>query len=263
MSLHIVQNQQQIVDSIYGFSQSYHADFFSVRCLARTYLAGPPSLATVNPLSTALTDVLARWGAGRRKAPTLLPIVRLQATLMDGNLQTLLSGIAANSIATMNLANGINRTIGGIHNAAILTSFDANLLNALNELSVGLFSNNTNVTYPMKALLLITGVMPALDSQVRKGLDKGGFVGTNKTQFLLPDSTTSADGMKVSRLPFYIAGCFAQNSALISQTVAASRHPALASEVGRIFDVIFFMQAEMPQHILWLQPPNRDWYNLV
>ena len=223
-------------------------------------LAGQPSLATVEPLATELKTVLERWGAGRRKAPKMLPIVKLQTALM--NLHTVLSGIAVNSIATLNLAtasDGINRTIGGMHNAETLTSFDNNLLCALEELSRGLFSKNTNVTYPMKALLLITGFMPALDSKVKQGLDKGGFVGTNKTQFLISDMT---DRVKVSRLPFYIAGCFVQNSALISKSVATSKYPDLAADVGRVFDVLFFQQATMPQPILCLDPPNRNWYKI-
>lgn len=263
MSLQIVQNPQQIVDAINQFSSSYHADFFKVRPLGRAYLAEPPSLATVQPLTNSLRDVLARWGAGRREAPTLLSTYQFEATLMQRDLHNTLCKLDANLIVTLNLDKNYYRLIGGMHNKAVLASFDVDLLTVIKELAAGLFSNNTNVTYPMKALMLITGFMPALDSQVRKGLGLGGFVGTNKTQFLIPNKVGSTDEMKISRLPFYIASCFTQNSALISQCIATSRYPALEPEIGRTFDVLFFMQASLMQPILWLQPQNRGWYNIA
>jgi hypothetical protein len=262
MTLQIIANQEQIVAAINGFPDNYHQDFFRVRALARTYLAEPQYAVTVDPLSHELRRVLANWGAGRREAPQLQPFHQFQAVLMDPDRHALLSELAVGSLTTLSLVGGKNRLVGGIGTSTVLSAFDSNLLRAFNALSVGLFVKNTNVTYPMKALLLITGFMPALDSQVRKGLGKGGFVGCNKTQFLIPPDTDCADGKKVSRLPFYLADGYMRHSALINRAVAASNYPVLATEVGRLFDVLFFMQADL-QPILELQPGDRDWYNLA
>lgn len=56
----------------------------------------------------------------------------------------------------------------------------------LNTLSKRLFVDNRSVTYPMKAHLLLTGYMPALDGRVRAGLGKAGFGGVDKTHDLHP-----------------------------------------------------------------------------
>lgn len=262
MPLQILATHAQLVSAINSFSSAYHADYFRVRALGRSYLSAPASMATVVPLATALQDVLSRWGAGTRKAPCQQPINRCQAVLMNPHLHARLNLIAATPIS---LAGGITRIITGVHDIAALRVFDSSLIDTLNALASGLFVNNTNVTYPMKALLLITGFMPAFDSQVRKGLalsELAGF-GKQKTQMLLPQNATKADGMKITRFPFYIADCHTRNAGLINDAVLASHYPGLVGEVGRIFDVLLFVQATIPVPMMALNPVNRNWHRIA
>jgi hypothetical protein len=104
-----------------------------------------------------------------------------------------------------------------------------------------LFINNTSITYPMKALLLITGLMPALDSQVRGGLTlagKAGFTG----QQLLPWNTQQAAGRRICDLPFYLGHCWSLNREVFIEGISSSRHKDLQGAPGRVFDILLFMQ---------------------
>jgi hypothetical protein len=115
----------------------------------------------------------------------------------------------------------------------------------------------------MKALLLITGFMPAFDSQVRMGLQRGGFAGVNKTQYLLPDDADHADGKKISRLPFLLGQCWTACAQQLQEGISASNSPELREEPGRAFDVLLYMQADEASPILvTCDPPSRQWYAL-
>jgi hypothetical protein len=142
---------------------------------------------------------------------------------------------------------------------AAVFDFDGCLIDTLCVLSTGLLVANTNVTYPMKSLLLLTGLMPAFDSQVKGGLAAADVAGINKTRYLLP-ALGSADAQKICALPFYIEDCISRQAAIIGHEATGSFYPALANEHGRIFDVLLFMQNGAghmtvrffpPAHIRW------------
>jgi hypothetical protein len=145
---------------------------------------------------------------------------------------------------------------------AALDAFDANLFAALHALADGLFAGNTNATYPMKAALLITGLMPAFDSQVRCGLQRAGFIGMNKTQFVLPGNANCADGKKIARLPFLLGECWHAYSPQINAGIATSRYTGLLDEPGRFFDVLLFMQGDTRNPVLVSYHGPRTWYEL-
>jgi hypothetical protein len=128
--------------------------------------------------------------------------------------------------------------------------FDSELLEVLKMLADGLFINSTNVTYPMKALLLITGFMPALDSQVRKGLQRAGIPGFSGTRYLLPKNTFRAAGRNLCQLPFTLGRCWLQSGEMLTEAVLKSDHPALQSEPGRIFDILLFMQRDPNRNLM-------------
>jgi len=123
-----------------------------------------------------------------------------------------------------------------------VNEFDEILISTLNDLSNLFLIGNTNVTYPMKLLLLITGFMPALDSQVKGGLAIAGVKGINSTRFLLPNSVTDTNAKKICCLPFYINDCVGRYADLLNDAVSSSFYKQLLGEHGRIFDVLFFMQ---------------------
>ena len=149
---------------------------------------------------------------------------------------------------------------------AALASFDSNLLSVLRDLGNRLFVGNTNVTFPMKALLLITGFMPALDSErVRTGLERGDFPGMNRTQYLLPADAAHADGKKITRLPFLLGECWTTCTQQLQEGLANSSFPGLREEPGRVFDILLFMQGDKHKRnpiLVTCDPPDRDWYEL-
>lgn len=228
-----------ISTAINTFNAGYHADYFMVRCLARAYLAAPPSAVTTMPLASALNGVLLRWGAGKRGAPTCQLISNMAAALIRPNLHLQLRNLEA-CIPFLTIIAGRRCLAAGAPFAAV-TDFDSCLIDTLSTLSTGLLVGNTNVTYPMKLLLLLTGLMPAFDSQVKGGLASAGVTGINRTRYLIP-VLGSADAQKICALPLYMADCIARQLATINHEIAASLYPNLVGEHGRIFDVLFFMQ---------------------
>lgn len=143
-----------------------------------------------------------------------------------------------------------------------LVSFDTTLLGTLHLLASRLFHGCTNVTYPMKVLLLITGLMPALDGNVRGGLHRGGFAGMSTTQFLLADTTQSANGKKLTRLPFLLGQCWSAFLPQFLTGIQHSQYPELVEEPGRVFDILLFMQARTEVPVLSYAGGNALWYDL-
>jgi hypothetical protein len=262
MPLVIVASQVQLVAAINGFSASYHADYLHVRDMARLYI-NSPTQTTADPLANQLRAVLNRWGAGKRKAPNVREPLYIQESLLNPQLHALLARFARMPINILALVNNYSqRVVGDVNTAMVLGQFDTDLYTVLSMLSTNFFINNTNVTYPMKSLLLLTGFMPALDSQVRGGLGSAGFSGTKVTRFLMPVNINSTEAKKITRLPFFLADCYASNAPLLEAAAAASHYPWLASEPGRLFDVLLFMQGAAPYPIFTLNHPNPNWFQL-
>lgn len=255
MELQVIANGPNIINAINKFNASYHTDYFSVRCLAKSYLAVNTE-NTANSLAVTMHDVLKRWGAERQKAPTRKSLTDLTKALTDPELHALLCRFAHLPLTNLTFNAQAERQIIG-HS---LRQFDEDLIRALNLLANGFFTNNTNVTYPMKALLLITGFMPALDSQVKGGLYKAGFSGVNATQFLLPGVNGGVNAKKICALPFYMGSCFTKYSEIINNSISMSNYPALKGEIGRVFDVLLFVQESCDISTLELQHPKKNWY---
>ena len=262
MPLTVVAPRASIVTAINAFNAGYHHDYLLVKNLAAPYLMAPTA-TNAGPLAAALSEVLYRWGAGKRKAPTVQPVSTLQAVLLDPSFHTLLAGFSAAPITTLSIFGGHSRAVGGVAAEATRLAFDTNLTSVLSQISEKILIGNTNVTYPMKVLLLLTGFMPALDSQVRQGLYSAGFAGTNATQFQMPAGLGSVEAQKLTRLPFFLGECFAANSALLTGAATASHYPWLATEPGRLFDILLFMQGSAAHTLLAFTPRVHNWYGLA
>jgi len=254
----------QIANAINAFSPDYHADFFKVRPIGRKYVGEEhPTEATALELASSLRFVLRSWGAGKRKAPELRGEQDFATALVDARLHSGLAKLAQISNATSLGFEGGFRLVNGVHDREALADFDATLLLVLRTLSDGLFLVNTNVTYPMKALLLISGLMPALDGQVRDGLGNAGFEGVARTQFLLPADAGGADAKKLTRLPYLLGQCWVECSTQLQGGIRQSNFRLLLQDPGRAFDVLLFMQAgkgQMP--LLTLHLKRGHWYGL-
>lgn len=260
MGMSITATASEITAAINAFNSGYHADYFAVRCLARKYLENPPSSLTTMPLASVLNDVLTRWGAGKRGAPVSLAPESTAAALSDIALHSCLVSLER-CVPHLEIIGGRRGLATGAPFQTV-AEFDSCLISTLSSLSQQLFEKNTNVTYPMKSLLLLTGLMPAFDSQVKGGLANAGVSGVKKTQYLLP-STGDVDAKKICSLPFYIADCMSSYSELLASGIANCRYPTLSAEQGRIFDVLLFMQNNGAHITVGFHSPKKDrWYEI-
>ncbi|MGA8138333.1 MAG: IS3 family transposase, partial [Pseudomonas gingeri] len=117
-------------------------------------------------LAQALSTALRNWGACKRRSPILRPVPQIENVLRDNKqLHARLAILGRHNLGAFGLNPQRFRAFDPNASFKDAGAFDKELLSLLNTLAGLLFFNNTSVTYPMKALLLITGLMPALDSQ--------------------------------------------------------------------------------------------------
>jgi len=259
----IVGGRGDIARLVTGFSPAYHTDFWRVRRLGRAYLAATHHGTAAANLAPALSSALGNWGAGLRQAPGLQSIAAMISSLATSSVHASLVALQNSARSGLTIAGGSRAFAGLGASPPTVTTFDRNLFSALDQLANGLFIGNTNVTYPMKAVLLITGLMPAFDSQVRRGLQRGGFGGMSSTRYPLPSSTAGAGWMKISRLPFLFGECWRTYAPRIRTEIWRSRHRILVVEPGRLFDVLLFMQGDPRNPVVVTYHGQRRWYDLT
>lgn len=263
MPVRVTGQAREIAKAIDNFPAAYHAGFSDVRAIGRRYVAAAaPADDVVAELAQALRGVLGRWGAGKREAPELRGAEEVANVLRHGETHASLASLGRISLSALNSLHGRRYLNGKLVAPEELATFESNLFGALHILGEHLFVRNTNATYPMKAVLLITGFMPAFDSQVRSGLQRGGFLGMDKTQYLLPTDATRADGKKIARLPFLLCECWAACTWQLHKGIENSKYRELLGEPGRVFDVLLFMQANKKNPVLvTYDPPGQSWYD--
>lgn len=246
--LHVMENMLRLVgssldikSSINDFRLSYHQDFANVQPVARRYLDAPYGGANATLLARALSKALRNWGACRRRSPILRPAPQIESALKDKRLHERLIKLSQQRLAAFSLNQQEHRFLDNNAPLNDVGGFDKEILGILNTLADVLFFNNTSITYPMKALLLITGLMPALDSQVRGGLTRAGKAGFSGQQ-LLPRNAQQAVGRRICELPFYLGHCWSLNREVFLEGILSSDHKYLRDAPGRIFDILLFMQ---------------------
>ena len=117
------------------------------------------------------------------------------------------------------------------------------LLGLLADISRQCLIDNTNVTYPTKTLLLLTGALTALDNKVRAGLTSCGVSGFAATRYLMPGNAGSSGFAKLYGLLFLLGQCWREHAATIAQGVRQTREARLLDELdapGRVFDILLF-----------------------
>lgn len=265
MTVKVLDNAQLITDAINGFPRGYQEGYFKCRAIGRRYLSeATPADDLVTELASSVRCTLKDWGAGKRKAPELQSDGEVSNALREPGIHSSLAALARVPLREFKVVRQRRCLSGKPAADEALASFDSNLLSVLRDLGNRLFVGNTNVTFPMKALLLITGFMPALDSErVRPGLGRGDFSGMNRTRYLLPADAAHADGKKITRLPFLLGQCWTTCAQQLQEGLANSSFPGLREEPGRVFDILLFMQGDEANPILvTCDPPDRDWYEL-
>jgi len=265
MPVKLCDSAHLITDAINTFPSSYHAGYFKCRVIGRRYLAeATPGDDLVTELATSVRCTLKDWGAGERKAPELRSDGEISEALREPGIHSSLAALARLPLPELTVVRQRRCLSGKPAADEALVSFDSNLLSVLWALGDRVLVGNTNVTFPMKAALLITGFMPALDSKrVRMGLKRGGFPGMNRTQYLLPCDAVHADGKKITRLPFLLGQCWTTCTQQLQEGLGKSNFPDLREEPGRVFDILFFMQGDDHNPIVVsCDPPDGNWYKL-
>lgn len=220
----IIASQDQIITAINEFNHKYHQGFFEAIGLARAcYLEGQNQF---EPLAHCLSNTLNDWGAGKRKAPHVVDVITLADILADADFGALCHELLLGS--------------RGVYAGQYSGGQGDQTMKFLNFVAKHMLTGSTAVTYPMKILLLLTGFMPALDGQVKKGLTLAGAPGFATTSYQLVASS-EVSMQRIQSLPIDLSGLWNQS---LQNAVAASQFPELGDYPGRVFDVLLFMQGK-------------------
>jgi hypothetical protein len=260
MSIELVGPKGAVREAIENFSSQYHEDYFETRRVAGAFLrASAPNQLCGTALHHRLQATLTSWGAGVRGAPGL--VTRISVTvraLSRPDLYADLQLLYRSPLDALTVTDGRRRiALAGI----LPLVWDDALVRSLQTIAAELLTGNTNVTYPMKAMLLLCGLMPAFDSQVRKGMSKGGLVGMSSTQMQMPTQATDLVARKITALPYWLGHCWSKYP-LIRHEARHSAYPQLQEDPGRLFDILFFMQASSDPFLVWKDDGQGPWYLL-
>ena len=254
----------QITAAISSFDQTFHLGYFAVRQAAAAHLLGKNGRTrrSAENLAYLLRNALREWSMGQQKAPhfTAGGVSAAAAFLTNGAVMLDLLSVADVSVADLGLDGRKRLGPLGISPDQV----DLHYYDSLLSCAAKLFAGATNVTYPMKAMLLLTGFMPAFDSQVRGGLARAGFKGLAGTRHLLPRAFDNPIAKKTAALPYWLGQCWKNHMAAFHAAAKASGYPELANEPGRLFDVLLFTQCDAATPLLleWGEDSQGNWYDL-
>lgn len=217
----------QIAHAIQVFPATYHADFATTRAAALAWRRGETSNSQ---LATRLDRALLSWGAGRRMAPKL-----------GGQTNEVLN---LESVGTV-LEEFERRALRGVTSVEEAWYDDRPelLVSAVQQLNA-LFKQNDSVTYPTKALLLLTGHYIGLDSNVRAAIAAAGIPGFRETRFPMPVKLEDRSAQRMTLVLGLAGAWLAEHESVISE--ALSRSPtgqklAELSAPARVLDICLFV----------------------
>lgn len=248
-------------EALNRFDSRQHQDYAAFQPFVSAYYAEKGGKKAAGSLAQALVMILNNWGAGKRKAPECQTQAAIGKCLSDQAFYSQLVQLKA-AAPLLGISDDQQRSIKPEAPFASLAAFDSCLLAVLNRIADDILvfeKNSRSAAYPMKVLLLLTGLMPALDSGVRKGLTQAGLAGFHAACSL--DHPT--DAKKICALPFYLGALIQRHKILIYSAIASSQHRNLAAEYGRFFDIILSMQSDAPALLVFTpQPDAQKWYNI-
>lgn len=271
MPLQVTQDIQALTGAINNFDPDYHTTYFQCRQHSDEYLSNPTAENAEN-LANSLHHALIVWGAGNplyQNVPDAAqPHVIADSLKANDGFRNQLVALrdASTSIGLDPHGNRRITQPAGFQNVA---GFDRALMESLTLTSAHFLIGNTNITYPTKCLLLLTGLMPAIDSRVRDGMTRIGYPGLAATQNLLPpEPFGNALAKKLKAIPFILADCWGRNNNgdRLIEAAQNSNYPQLAEagHRGRIFDIVLFSMANQNEaNLLSFEPgqPPQQWYN--
>lgn len=247
----VVAGPAAIAKAFEGFKPEYVQGYFDVHCAATTLLFLPADSPIANveqstrALATVLIRVLKEWGANKRVSPRLRPEAEIVKLFTDPRLREMLRDLSELRTRLPSVYEG-KRVVGtGSHSPDQL---DAIVIAVLNQLACGLFERCTNLTYPSKAVLLLTGYMVAVDSEVRSGAQYAGFTGMGSLLAVAdtrhPDLSTAK---KITAMPYLLGQAWPRIGDQIKAALVVTGRKDLLELLGhpaRIFDILLFMQSQ-------------------
>jgi hypothetical protein len=273
-NLQLTGSTAEIAQAFNDFNRQYLQGYFIVQAHVDAYLSAsreaddPHKMEHLaQKLTTELSRVLSEWHAGRRKAPTLRSDNEITQFLLNPVIHTELAELSMLRTEPPGIEAG-KRIVSVAHFTP--NTLDMAALRLLNQLARGLFRNALNATYPMKALLLLTGYSIAFDSQVRGGAQRAGFEGMRHGSHKIADIARNANcatSRKIISMPYIVGQAWHENQERIKEALVATGRMdlmALLEHPARIFDILFFMQNAAdtrPVLLTFYKAPGR-WYQV-
>ena len=207
-------------------TRRYHSDFVGVRQHAETWLGTDSHLEARAPLVTMVREALLSWGAGDPHYPAVPH--------------------AADPATIARALNTASPLLVRLRNQEPALHGDNDGLLRLLHVLAGAMVENTNVTYPTKLAMMLTGQYVGLDNKVRNALGRNlHWIGFAKTRYLLPSvGEQSADATRLRELEaairdFWHVYGVAVQAELIRQDVPNAN--VLEQCPGRLLDMVLFL----------------------
>lgn len=252
MEFYFATNDDKIlIQAINDFEEKYHKGFDTIRHLAEQFYQSK-SKEQIPFLSSELQRILKEWKAGMRNAPKLMNNKQFNDALSNDDF--IESLISLSQIADYLDMQNNQKIMYSNHIFSSVNDFEKCLCDTLKYIANHFFdySENINITvvYPQKVLLLLTGLMPAIDVNVREGIARSGK--GNYSNLYLTDSRHLE---KICELAFLISHLRHNQVEFIDNVISHSRYRncikpnnCLNNQYGRFFDIIFFMQGKDNQY---------------
>jgi hypothetical protein len=240
----VVATHADLVNAFNEFEEEYHRLYAQVRVAAHQYLnTEAPCDELVAALAPLLLGALKEYGAtATRNAPGLAETTAAEQLLRDEELHDDLKFLA--NLDFRRLSQGA--ATGG-YAQEVQKRFNRALV-AMETLVLPQDETEITSVYPQKALMLLTGCTPALDSNVRLGIGVAGVKGYSVAPGR-PSELKGKGALKMQSFLVMMGNCWNQDTEILTKAARESRFcndlgPTGQVDVGRLFDVLLFQQGK-------------------
>jgi len=225
------------------YPASYHRDYAVVRRSALPYLAGDLGDRVVSELAGNLDFALRSWGAGKRAAPDIVDSDSLANSLRSVEFHGYLRELTSLGLSAFGLG-GNRREVNGRTDREQLLNLRRCLWGALVHISRTMLvrPSGVPVTYPTKTLLMLTGLLPALDQNARAGMWSAEITGMSG-RYRTIRMEWEGDLARLWGLLFLFGDCWQRHGQALSGAFRTAGLGEVVDDLaapGRVFDILFF-----------------------
>lgn len=190
------------------------------------------SAAEMRQSAMLLRHCLRVYGAGTRRAPKLAPVSDFEALLADEDVRR--------------MCTRQRRVVGQWRDTVISSSYHLEAIRLLHVFAQRVFSPaTTNVLYPLKMLMLLTGLGPAPDSRVREALVAQGFPGWTRLSEKIPEDANAPAALRLldlwALMAVEVRTALPVDTMLEGEILWLVRHGAF----GRLVDMKYFQLGKL------------------